>query len=358
MSEQIRTAFGRVTDTVDTMKEVVYQIVAIIFAFIAGALVLYITGYSPVDAYSAMVVGAFGDIFGVGQTLMQATPIIFTSLAFLVSYKAGLFNIGAEGQFLIGAIAAAFVGIYFEGLTWIIHVPLILLSSMIGGGLWGLIPAVLKTRFDAHEVITTMMLSYIAQYFTSYLVNYPLKAPGWVSQTVRLPISAELMRILPPTQLSSGIYIAGVMVVLVWFLLRKTIFGYELRAIGLNPTAAENAGININKGVIISMVLSGAIAGLGGAVEIMGVHKRFIDGFSPGYGWDGLAVALVGGLDPFGSMLASVLFGALRSGGMIMSRGTGVPLDINILIQGLVILFVAAPTLIRNLLGRRKKWSQ
>jgi simple sugar transport system permease protein len=358
MSEQIRTALGRVTDAVDTMKEVVYQIVAIIFAFIAGALVLYITGYSPVDAYSAMALGAFGDIFGVGQTLMQATPIIFTSLAFLVSYKAGLFNIGAEGQFLIGAIAAAFVGIYFEGLPWIIHVPLILLSSMIGGGLWGLIPAVLKTRFDAHEVITTMMLSYIAQYFTSYLVNYPLKAPGWVSQTVRLPISAELMRILPPTQLSSGIYIAGVMVVLVWFLLRKTIFGYELRAIGLNPTAAENAGININKGVIISMVLSGAIAGLGGAVEIMGVHKRFIDGFSPGYGWDGLAVALVGGLDPFGSMLASVLFGALRSGGMIMSRGTGVPLDINILIQGLVILFVAAPTLIRNLLGRRKKWSQ
>ncbi|MFC1803574.1 ABC transporter permease [Thermoproteota archaeon] len=358
MSEQIRTGLGRVTDAVDTMKEVVYQMVAIIFAFLAGALVLYITGYSPVDAYSAMALGAFGDIFGIGQTLMQATPIIFTSLAFLVTYKAGLFNIGAEGQFLMGAIAAAFVGIYFEGLPWIIHVPLILISSMIAGGLWGLIPAVLKTRFDAHEVITTMMLTYIAQYFTSYLVNYPLKAPGWVSQTVRLPVSGELMRILPPTQLSSGIYIAGVVVVLVWFLLRKTIFGYELRAIGLNPTAAENAGININKGVIISLVLSGAIAGLGGAVEIMGVHKRFIDGFSPGYGWDGLAVALVGGLDPFGSMLASVLFGALRSGGMIMSRGTGVPLDINTLLQGLVILFVAAPALIRSLLGRRKKWSQ
>jgi ABC-type uncharacterized transport system permease subunit len=198
------------------------------------------------------------------------------------------------------------------------------------------------------------MLSYVAQYFTSYLVNYPLKAPGWVSQTVRLPVSAELTRILPPTQLSSGIYIAGIMVVFVWFLLRKTILGYELRAIGLNPDAAENAGININRGIIVSMVLSGAIAGLGGAIEIMGVHKRFIDGFSPGYGWDGLAVALVGGLDPFGSMLASVLFGALRSGGMIMSRGTGVPLDINTLLQGLVILFVAAPTLIRSLLRRRK----
>jgi simple sugar transport system permease protein len=353
MGERIRNTLGRVTDAVDTLKEVISQIVAILFAFFIGAVILYVTGYSPIDAYSAMALGAFGDIFGVGQTLMQATPIIFTSLAFLVSYKAGLFNIGAEGQFLIGAIAAAFVGIFFEGLPWIIHVPLTLLASIVAGGLWGLIPAVLKSRFDAHEVITTMMLSYVAQYFTSYLVNYPLKAPGWVSQTVRLPVSAELVRILPPTQLSSGIYIALVIAVLVWFLLNKTVLGYELRAIGLNQFAAENAGIKINRGIILSMVLSGAIAGLGGAVEIMGVHKRFIDGFSPGYGWDGLAVALVGGLNPFGSMLASVLFGALRSGGMIMSRGTGVPLDINILLQGLVILFVAAPTLIRNLMGRR-----
>jgi simple sugar transport system permease protein len=352
--EQIVSTLGRVTDAVDTVKEVIFQIIAIFIAFLVGAVVLYVTGYSPVDAYMAMTLGAFGDIFGIGQTLMQATPIIFTSLAFLVSYKAGLFNIGAEGQFLMGAIASAFVGIYLEGLPRVIHVPVVLLASMIAGGLWGLIPALLKSRFDAHEVITTMMLSYVAQYFTSYLVNYPLKAPGWVSQTVRLPTSAELLRILPPTQLSSGIYIAVIMVILVWFLFKKTILGYELRAIGLNPSAAENAGININKGIILSMVLSGAIAGLGGAVEIMGVHKRFIDGFSPGYGWDGLAVALVGGLDPFGSMLASVLFGALRSGGMIMSRGTGVPLDINILLQGFVILFVAAPTLIRNLLGSRK----
>jgi len=354
MSERIRNALGRVTDATDSVKEVLYQIIAIIFAFVAGALVLYLTGYSPIEAYMSMGRGAFGDIFGIGQTLMQATPIIFTSIAFLVSYKAGLFNIGAEGQFLMGAIAAAVTGIYLEGLPWIIHVPLVLLSGMVVGGLWGLIPALLKSRFEAHEVITTMMLSYVAQFFTSYLVNYPFKASGWVAQTVRLPASAELERILPPTQLSSGIYIAVALVVVVWFLLQRTILGFELRAIGLNPTAAENAGIKINRGVIISLVISGAIAGLGGAVEIMGVHKRFIDGFSPGYGWDGLAVALVGGLDPLGSMLASILFGALRSGGMIMARTTGVPLDINILLQGLVILFVAAPTMIRSILRRRK----
>ncbi len=354
MSEGLRKALGRVTDAADTVMEIVYQVVAILFAFIAGAAVLYVTGYSPVEAYAAMARGAFGDVFGIGQTLMQATPIIFTSIAFLVSYKAGLFNIGAEGQFLMGAIASAVVGIYLEGLPWIIHAPLTLIAGMLAGGLWGLIPALLKTRFEAHEVITTMMLSYVAQFLTSYLVNYPFKAPGWVSQTVRLPASAELARILPPTQLSAGIYIAVALVAVIWFLLKRTILGYELRAIGFNPTAAENAGIRINRGVIISLVISGAIAGLGGAVEIMGVHKRFIDGFSPGYGWDGLAVALVGGLNPVGSMLASILFGALRSGGMIMARSTGVPLDINILIQGLVILFVAAPALIRSLLRRRR----
>jgi len=296
---------------------------------------------------------SFGDIFGIGQTLTQATPIIFTSLAFLVAYKAGLFNIGGEGQFLMGAIAATVTGIYLEGLPGIIHIPLTMLAGMIMGGIWGLVPALLKSRFDAHEVITTMMLSYVAQYFTSYLVNYPLKAPGWVSQTERLPVSAELARILPPTQLSSGIIVALALVGLVWFLLNKTVLGFELRAIGFNPTAAENSGIKIDRGIILSLVLSGAIAGLGGAVEIMGTHKRFIDGFSPGYGWDGLAVALVGGLDPFGSLLASILFGALRSGGMIMARATGVPLDINILLQGLVILFVAAPAAIRGVFRRK-----
>ena len=350
MTEAVRRVFGGG----DSLQGLMIQVAAILIAFIVGAAVLAVTGYSPVDAYVSMASGAFGSSYGVGQTLTQATPIVFTSIAFLIGLKAGLFNIGIEGQFLMGAMGATLAGVYLDGLPWVIHIPLTILVGMVAGAFWALIPAVLKTRFDAHEVITTMMLSYVAQFLTSYLVNYPFKAPGWVSQTVRLPASAELARILPPTQLSAGIYIAVALVAVIWFLLKRTILGYELRVIGFNPTAAENAGIRINRGVILSLVISGAIAGLGGAVEIMGVHKRFIDGFSPGYGWDGLAVALVGGLNPLGSMLASILFGALRSGGMIMSRSTGVPLDINILLQGLVILFVAAPALIRSLLRRRK----
>jgi len=333
----------------------VFQVAAILLAFTVGALVLYVSGYNPASAYVAMLGGAFGDVYGVGQTLTQATPIVFTSIAFLVSSKAGLFNIGAEGQFLVGAFASALAGIYLAGLPWALHIPLALLVGAAAGGAWGLIAAVLKTRFDAHEVITTMMLTYVADYLTGYLSNYPFKAPGWVSQTVKIGASAELPRILPPTQLSAGILVALALVASTAYLLRKTILGFELRAIGLNPSAAESAGININRGVMAAMLLSGAIAGLGGACEILGVHRRFIEGFSPGYGWDGLAVALVGGLNPVGSLLAAILFGALRSGGMIMTRSTKVPLDIVIILQGLVIVFVAAPTFMKSLLRRGRR---
>ena len=334
------------------VRNVLTQVVAIVFAFVSGAVVLQVTGYSPLAAYLAMLRGAFGTVFGIGQTLTHATPIIFTALAFLFSFKGGLFNIGAEGQFLVGAFASALVGISFDGLPSFVHVPLALLAGAVAGGLWGFVPALLKARLGAHEVITTMMLSYVAFYLTGYMVNYPFKAPGWVAQTVPIAESARLPRILQPTQLSASVFIAAILVGVTYYLLQKTTFGYEIRATGLNPTAAENAGININRDMMLAMAISGAIAGLGGSGEIMGVHRRFIEGFSPGYGWDGLAVALVGGLHPVGALLAAILFGALRSGGMVMTRATGVPLDIIFLLQALVILFVAAPTLIRSVLRR------
>jgi len=191
------------------------------------------------------------------------------------------------------------------------------------------------------------------------MVNYPYKAPGWVPQTPLVASSAQLPRILQPTQLSASIFLAVILVGLTHYTLQKTTFGYEVRATGLNPTAAESGGISVEKEMILALVISGAMAGLGGAGEVMGVHRRFIQGFSPGYGWDGLAVALVGGLNPVGVLLAAVLFGALRSGGMTMTRATGVPLDIVIVLQALVILFVAAPMLVRYLLKRGgfKWWS-
>ena len=335
-----------------SVPKVVPQTIAILLAFVVGAITLLLTGYSPLEVYGAMLTGAFGDIFGIGQTFTQATPIIFTALAFLFAYKCGLFNIGAEGQFLVGAFTAAFVGISFNGLPFFIHIPFALIAGALGGAIWGFIPAVLKAGRGAHEVITTMMLSYVALYLTSYLVNYPFKAPGWVAQTVLIAPSAELPRILQPTQLSASIVLAVLLAILTEYTLCRTAIGYEVRAIGLNPSAAESGGISIKKTMIVALTISGAIAGLGGAGEVLGVHRRFIEGFSPGYGWDGLALALVGGLNPVGILLASVLFGALRSGGMTMTRTMHVPLDIVSILQALVILFVAAPMLIRYLLKR------
>ncbi len=333
------------------------QLIAILLAFVVGAITLLLTGFDPLEAYAAMLVGAFGDTFGIGQTFAQATPIIFTALAFLFAYKCGLFNIGAEGQFLLGALFAALIGISFEGLPFFIHIPLALIAGIAGGAVWGFIPAVLKARVGAHEVITTMMLSYVALYITGYMVNYPFKAPGWVAQTIPIWPSAQLPRILPQTQLSFSLVIAVALAVLTHFTLYRTTVGYEVRAIGLNPSAAESGGISIKKGIILALTISGAMAGLGGAGEVLGVHRRFIEGFSPGYGWDGLAVALVGGLNPAGVLLASVLFGALRSGGMAMTRSVHVPVDIVSILQALVVLFVAAPMLIRYLLRKAGvKW--
>jgi simple sugar transport system permease protein len=339
---------------VETVKKIWAQLLSIVLAFFIGALVLLVTGYSPIDAYSALFVGSFGDITSIGLTFSKATPIIFTSLAFLFAYKSGLFNIGAEGQLLMGGFAAALVGISFPDLPSVIHVPFALLAAVLVGGLWGLIPAVLKVWLGAHEVITTMMLSYVASHFTSYLVAYPFKAPGWVSQTVPIASSAELPRLLPASQVSVALFLSFFLIAITWYVFQKTSFGYELRAIGLNASTAENAGINVKRGMVSALIISGAMAGLGGAGEILGVHRRFIDGFSPGYGWDGLAVALVGGLHPVGVLFAAILFGALRSGGIVMTRVVGVPLDIIFLLQALVILFVATPKLVRYIVIRGK----
>jgi len=346
-SQKIKVLLERIwTKVAVSLENSTPQIIAVIAAFLIGAIILLVTGYSPLEAYGTMLFGAFGDIYGIGQTLTQATPILFTALAFVLAFKCGLFNLGAEGQLIIGGFFAAVVGISFAGLPIFLHLPFAVLAGAFGGAIWGLVPAVLKAKLGAHEVITTMMLSYVALYVTSYFVNYPLKAPGPVAQTIPIQPSAELPRLLPVTQLSAAFILSIAAAAATAYLLERTTIGYEVRAIGLNPAAAQNAGINTKKMIVLAMVLSGAIAGIGGAGEILGVHRRFIDGFSPGYGWDGLAVALIGGLNPIGSIVAAILFGAIRSGGISMNVSTGVPLDLITVLQGLVVLFVAAPKII------------
>ena len=329
------------------IMDVFISIIAVIAALLVGAVIVYISGFSPYEAYKALYEGAFGSTYDFAQTVTRTTPLIFTGLTVAFAFRCGLFNIGGEGQLYVGAMASAIVGISFHGLPFYIHLPLAIGAGALAGGAWALVPSVLKARVGAHEVITTIMMNYIGIRLCDYLANYRFKAEGWIAQTDVVEPSAQLPRLVESTQLSASIFLALICVVITYYILYKTTWGYEIRAVGLNPSAAEYGGISVEKSIILAMVISGMLAGLGGTGEVLGLHKRFIFGFSPGYGFDGIAVAVLGRNHPVGVVLGALLFGALRNGGMVMKQMTNVPTDLVVVIQGIVILFVAAPEMFR-----------
>jgi len=331
----------------ESVTDVFISFIAVIAALLVGAVIVYISGSSPLEAYKALYEGAFGSTYDFAQTLTRTTPLIFTGLTVAFAFRCGLFNIGGEGQLYVGGMTAAIVGISFTGLPIYVHLPLALGAGAAAGGAWSLVPSVLKARVGAHEVITTIMMNYIGILLCSYLANYPFKAEGWVAQTDVVEPSAQLPKLVPGTQLTASIFVALACVVIAYYILYKTTLGYEIRAVGLNPTAAEYGGISVQKSIVVAMLISGMLAGLGGTGEVLGLHRRFIFGFSPGYGFDGIAVAVLGRNHPVGVVLGALLFGALRNGGMVMKQMTNVPTDLVIVIQGIVILFVAAPEMFR-----------
>jgi len=341
------------------LKEMGPVVGAIVLALAVGAVVTAATGYSVVAVFRELARGAFGGPYQLAQTLTQATPIIFTSLSFLIAFRCGLFNIGAEGQLYIGAFAAAWAGFTFH-LPPVIHTVVCLLFGAFFGGIWGFIPGWLRARRGANEFVTTMMLSYVAIYLTSWLVSPdgPYHGTQWANQTVRIATTAQFPRLLRGAQLSWGIVVGVLIAFIVWYLLFRTPRGYELRAVGQNPLAAEYGGIEVSRNMILALTLAGALAGLGGAAEILGTHRRFIENFSPGYGWDGIAGGLIARAHPIAAIFAAILMGALRAGGMAIDRAGVAPAGLAAVIQGLVIFFVVAPELIkyfRRLVARREK---
>lgn len=322
-------------------------------------------------AYGALFEGAFGNpatimealrvYFSTGETalmlkafypftesLVTATPYIFAGLAVAIGFKAGLFNIGAEGQFYIGALGAAYVGYSITGLPWFIHLPLALLGGASAGAVWGAIPGFLKARFGAHEVVNTIMMNWIAFRLSDWLLTGPMKASGFRPVTPNIEASAELPRIFPdPLRFNWGFFLALAVAALVYWFLFKTTRGFEIRAVGANPNAAKYAGMNIMTNIVLVMTISGALAGLSGTSQVLGVDHWVGQGFSAGYGFDSIAIALLGKSHPAGVVLAALLFGFLRSGATRMQSIAGIPIDIISIIQGLVIVFVAAPDIIR-----------
>lgn len=286
------------------------------------------------------------------ESLVVSTPYVFAGLAVAVGFRAGVFNIGVEGQLFMGAAAATFVGYSLKGLPTIIHLPLALLAGALGGGLWGFIPGWLKAKTGAHEVINTIMLNWIAFRLTDWLLAGPMRRPtsGGMPITPEVEPSAMLPQFFQsPIRFHLGFFIALLIAWLVWFLLFKTTWGFNLRTVGANPNAAKYGGMNVIVSTVAAMSISGALAGLAGANQVLGVTHSMAMGLSSGYGYDSIALALLGNSSPLGVVLASLLFGFLRNGATQMMVVTKIPIDIISIIQAFIIVFIAAPALIRSI---------
>jgi len=290
------------------------------------------------------------------ESLVTATPYILVGLAVALSFRAGMFNIGAEGQYFIGGLTSVYVGYSLVGLPWYIHLPLTLLAGIAGGGLWGAIPGLLKAVTGAHEVINTIMMNYIAFALSDWLLNGPMKRPGFRPISPEIQPSAVLPSFFPsPMRFHAGFFLALACVALVYWLLFKTTIGFELRPVGANPRAARYAGINLTKNLVLAMFLSGGLAGLAGANDITGLIHYMPNAFSAGYGFDSIALALLGRSHPVGVLLAALLFGILRAGATRMQSVAQIPIDIISILQAMIIIFIAAPEIIRALYRLRTR---
>ncbi len=346
-------------------------LLALFTAFAVGAVIMLLSGENPLAAYAGLLQGAFGSVGAISRTLRTATPFILTGLSVAFAFKAGLFNIGASGQYLMGTAASVAVGVSLEGLPVYIHLPLALLAGLAGGALWGAIPGLLKVWRGAHEVITTIMLNYIASLFVSWLIyaggtegqqpgplSDPVAAVRGISQTKEVLPTAILPEFFPGvfTDVHWGLVVALVAAVIVWWILRKSTFGFEVRTVGANLSAARYAGIRVNWTIVLTMAIAGGLAGLAGTVETLGLYHRYAPEFTGSSGFEGITVALLGGTQPFGVVLSSVFMGALYGGAAKMQFDSGVRSEIIQVVQALVLILVAAPEIVRviyRIRGRR-----
>ncbi|MCC7163384.1 MAG: ABC transporter permease [Anaerolineae bacterium] len=321
-------------------------------ALFVGGLVLLALGANPIEAYIGMAQGAFGSPNAIADSLVKAVPLLLVGVGICIAYRGGMINIGGEGQIVMGALATTAVVLAFPFLPGLVLIPLALVAGLVGGGFWGGIAGFLKARFKVNEVLSTVMLNAIAVQFMTFLLNGALMDPSSVDNTIRIPQTlrfppwADLPRLVP-TRLHFGVLLAIFAAVVVYFLLWRTSVGYRIRAVGFNMVASKYAGIPVNRYQILAITLSGALAGMAGAVEVLGVsHRLFTDGSATGFtgsaGFNGIVAALFGGLHPLGVIPASFLFGALLTGANSLQRTVQVPGAFVTTLDGLVVIFVVA----------------
>jgi simple sugar transport system permease protein len=321
---------------------VIRTLITVFLALLLGGIIMQLSGKDAANAYQVLFNSAFGSERAIANTLLTATPLIFTGLATLIAFRAGIFNVGVEGSLYVGAFAAAWVGFTFTEVPGPLLIVLAFAAAAVVGGLWGLIPGYLKARLRVDEIVTTIMLNYVAILFTDYLVTGPFFVPGMANaMSTEVAKGAQLPRLIERSQLNASFIIALVVVVVVAFVLRGTTLGYEIKAIGTNPLFARWMGMPVARTILLVMFISGLIGGVAGAGQVLGVHYRFVSGFSRGLGFDGIVVALLGRNSPFGVLLAALFLGALRNGSSTMEMFTRIPRDLIDIVVAFVIFFVA-----------------
>ncbi len=339
---------------------VLIPLAAVLAALAVGAILLLIAGANPLAAYRPLFLGALGSTYGLTETLVKTCPLLLVGLGIAIAFRGGVINIGAEGQIIVGALATTVVALGLPDLPGVALIPLVMLAGALAGAVWGGIPGLLKARLGVNEILSTIMMNQIALQAAMFLLRGVLIDPEEIAygtgypQSSQLPQQVWLVRLIPRTRLHWGIPLAVLLAVLVYVFLWRTTIGYRIRAVGVNPDASRYAGINVPRYLVLAMLLSGGFAGLAGAIEVLGIHHRMLDGISAGYGFSGIVAALFGRLHPLGAIPASVLFGALLVGADMMQRAVGVPSGMVNALQGLVVIFVVSSELwSRRQAGRR-----
>lgn len=343
-------------DTRAWTRQLTLPFFAVVFGLLLGALLIIITGDNPLTAYRGMLQGALGGAEQFGRTLEKATPLILGGLAVAFAFKAGLFNIGGQGQLLLGAVFSAWVGFKF-GLPPVIHIPFALLVGGIFGAALGALAGLLKATRGTHEVISTIMFNFVAANLTEWLVSRdgPWTDPPEtnVSQLARTPLIKESARIPRLGEIPMGFFVAVLAAVLIWYLVKHTNLGFEIRTVGANAHAARYAGISVTRITVVAMGISAFLAGVGGSVQTQGVFDRFEPGFNSGLGFDGITIALLARTNALAVVPAAMLIGAMDAGTTEMQSRTDVEPEIISVIQAFILFFIAAPTVVRWIIRRR-----
>lgn len=330
-------------------------ILAIVVGLLFGAIFMVLIGKNPGEAYKALWVSSFGSMSSFAETLVNTTPLIFTGLSVAFAFRCGLLNMGGEGQFLAAYVVAGWIGAFFHMPAWI-HIPFTFAAAALAGALWAIIPGILKARLGIHEVISTIMFNYIAlQGSTIVIREFLMPKGGYIPASPMIQPTAQLPRLIEMTRFNASFFVALALAAFIGWLLWRTVTGYEIRAVGLNPHAAEYGGVNVAKNIILAMMISGALAGFAGATQVMGLEYRAYQPFGLlGYGFTGIAVALLGKNHPAGIILGALLFGVLQRGANSMQSLAGVPKEVISIIQACIIFFVASDYALKKIHRRFK----